>query len=223
MQLSELYLMEAWNWKQFARGAATGAALGAAGMTGAMGLRGDSKPKSEPSPKVREHEPEPQPRKIQAIKPKVEPKSEPKVAPKPEPKVEPKPESKPESKPNQLTVNFNLSEFASKDGSKTPPQVAAKLKELARNLQVLRDIVGPISLTSGYRSPRHNASVGGASSSQHVQGTAADIKVPGMSPKKVHALIEKLIAEGKMTQGGLGLYKSFVHYDIRGTRARWSK
>jgi hypothetical protein len=225
MQLSELYLMEAWNWKQFGRAAVGGAALGAVGL-GAVALsRGDSnKPKPEPSPKVRKHEPESRPRKIQATQPKMEPKPEPKVEPKPEPKVEPEP--KPEPKPNQLTTNFNLSEFASKDGSETPPQVLDNIKRLAKNLQVLRDAAGaPISLTSGYRSPKHNAKVGGVSNSQHVQGTAADIQIPGMSPRKVHALIEQLIADGKMDQGGLGLYvrQGFVHYDVRGTRARWSK
>jgi len=34
-----------------------------------------------------------------------------------------------------------------------------------------------------------------------------------------------LIRAGKMKEGGVGLYVSqgFVHYDIRGTRARWRK
>ncbi len=204
--------MEDWDWKRFARGAATGALISSPLLALAP-----NKAAPEPTPQARRYEAEPS-------APQAEPEVRPKQV-KPEPR-EPEPQPKPQPNPNQLTADFNLSEFASKDGSKTPPQVAAKLKELAKNLQVLRDVVGvPISLTSGYRSPEHNASVGGVSNSQHVQGVAADIRVQGMSPREVHALIEKLIAEGKMAQGGLGLYirQGFVHYDIRGTAARWSK
>ena len=53
-------------------------------------------------------------------------------------------------------------------------------------------------------------------------GRAADIVVKGMSPLAVHTTIELLIEKGDMLQGGLGLYEiRFVHYDIRGTKARW--
>ena len=50
---------------------------------------------------------------------------------------------------------------------------------------------------------------------------AADIQVEGKKPARVHELIEELIDAGAMTQGGLGLYATFCHYDFRGTRARW--
>jgi uncharacterized protein YcbK (DUF882 family) len=63
--------------------------------------------------------------------------------------------------------------------------------------------------------------VGGGSNSQHLYAKAADIVVKGYTPKQVHAKIEELTKAGKMTQGGLGLYKTFVHYDIRSTKARW--
>ena len=52
-------------------------------------------------------------------------------------------------------------------------------------------------------------------------GNAADIVVQGMTPKKVAQFIENLIKEGKMKQGGVGIYDTFTHYDIRGVRARW--
>jgi len=126
----------------------------------------------------------------------------------------------------QLTDNFNLNEFSSKDGSETPKEMLNNIKTLAQNLQALRNVIKrPITITSGYRSPEHNAKVGGKTNSQHILGNAADIQVEGMSPKQVHATIEKLIADGKMSQGGLGLYTSlgFVHYDTRGKMARWGK
>jgi uncharacterized protein YcbK (DUF882 family) len=122
----------------------------------------------------------------------------------------------------QLTKNFKLDEFRSKCGRPTPDKVATNLKKLAEALQVVRDTLGrSITITSGYRSPEHNAKVKGAKASKHIEGIAADFKVSGMTPSKVVAEVEKLIAEGKIPQGGLKAYSTWVHYDIRGERARW--
>jgi uncharacterized protein YcbK (DUF882 family) len=102
--------------------------------------------------------------------------------------------------------------------------VLRNLIELAKNLQVLRDEVKkPIKITSGYRPAELNAKIGGATKSRHITGEAADFKIEGYTPKQVAAIIEKLIAEGKMKQGGLGTYSTWVHYDVRGTAARWNK
>ena len=121
-----------------------------------------------------------------------------------------------------LTKNFNKSEFDSKDGAEMPDEVLQNVKELATNLQVLRDeFKAPIKINSGYRSPSHNARVGGAKRSQHLLGTAGDIVVIGHTPQEVAIVIEELIRAGKMKQGGLKAYNLFTHYDIRGTRARW--
>lgn len=123
----------------------------------------------------------------------------------------------------QLTKNFSAQEFKCKDGSGVPIALKANLVKLAVNLQVLRDYVKvPISITSGYRSPAHNKKIGGAKFSQHINATAADIKVVGMTPKQVAEVIEKLILENRMVQGGIGIYKSWIHYDVRGTKARWN-
>jgi uncharacterized protein YcbK (DUF882 family) len=122
----------------------------------------------------------------------------------------------------KITNNFNLEEFDSKCGREMPSQVITNIIELAKNLQVLRDEVKKsIQITSGYRSPEHNAKVKGAKNSQHITGMAADIKVSGMTPKQVAEVIERLIAEKKMKEGGIGIYKTWLHYDIRNTKARW--
>lgn len=123
----------------------------------------------------------------------------------------------------QLTKDFNKREFDSKDGSAMPADILKNVKELAANLQVLRDFVGkPITINSGYRSKAYNATIrGAASNSQHIYGCAADIVVQGMKPEKVGQIIENLINQGKMKQGGLAIYDTFVHYDTRGNKARW--
>ena len=123
----------------------------------------------------------------------------------------------------KLTTNFSLNEF-NKRNYNVPTDVLRNLLELAKNLQVLRDVVKkPIKITSGYRPAELNTKLGGATKSRHITGEAADFKIEGYTPKQVAAIIEKLIAEGKMKQGGLGTYSTWVHYDVRGTAARWTK
>mgnify|MGYP006407705363 CR=1 FL=1 len=121
-----------------------------------------------------------------------------------------------------LTKNFSLSEFKCKDGTNVPDSLLDNVRLLCTNLQVLRDHIGkPIRVISGYRSPKYNRRVGGARKSQHMLATAADIRISGMSPGEIKYEIQKLIKEGKMMKGGIGLYKTFTHYDVRGRNARW--
>lgn len=122
----------------------------------------------------------------------------------------------------RLTKNFTRREFKSRDGAKMPEDVLSNIKELASNLQVLRDFLGePIRINSAYRSPAHNKAIGGVKNSQHILGRAADIKVKDIETKDLYLIIESLILDGKMKDGGLGLYDTFVHYDIRESKARW--
>ena len=123
----------------------------------------------------------------------------------------------------QLTKNFTRQEFDCKDGTKVPDKYLLNVKEVAVNLQVLRDYLEvPVSITgSGYRTAKHNKKVGGAKFSQHLTASGADINAEGYEPKQLAEVIELLILKGKMKQGGLGIYPNFVRYDIRGTKARW--
>lgn len=124
----------------------------------------------------------------------------------------------------KLTEDFNKIEFESRDGSKMPIEVLHNIRKVSKNLQVLRDYIGrPIHINSGYRSPKHNKRIGGVPNSYHTKGMAADITVRGYTPKRLARTIIKLINQGKMEQGGIGLYNGFVHYDIRGYNARWDK
>ena len=122
----------------------------------------------------------------------------------------------------KLAANFSKSEFDCRDGSAMPKEVLANVKELATNLQVIRDEIGvSIKVNSGYRSPAYNKRIGGVSKSQHLVGKASDLRARGMTPKELHKVILTLIKDGKISEGGVGLYRTFVHYDIRGTKARW--
>ena len=134
-----------------------------------------------------------------------------------------------------MTKNFTKKEFDSNCGCEMPINVYYNIVKVANQLQVLRnEIQKPIHVNSAYRSECWNAKIGGAhkidkkgnriETSQHVFGRAADIVVKGMTPLKLSKVIERLISNGDMLQGGLGVYekKGFVHYDIRGTKTRWN-
>lgn len=90
----------------------------------------------------------------------------------------------------RLSKNFTLGELiksniATRLGiDNTPsPEVVENLRAVAVfGLQPVRDWAGvPVIVSSGYRSPALNKEVGGAATSQHLTGNAADFEVPGVS------------------------------------------
>ena len=122
----------------------------------------------------------------------------------------------------QLTRNFHIREFKCKDGTKVPEALEANVRLLSVQLQALRDFIGiPITINSAYRTEAYNASIGGSPKSQHKLAKAADLVTQKYTPRQLATIIKKLIKQGKMMQGGVGVYPSFVHYDCRGTEARW--
>lgn len=121
-----------------------------------------------------------------------------------------------------LTEHFKFEEFACHDGTPVPEKFYNNVIKLAEQLEVLRASLGkPINIMSGYRTAQYNAKKKGAVKSQHLLAKAADIIVEEFEPKVVYYEIENLIAQGKMKDGGLGLYDTFVHYDIREKRTRF--
>jgi len=50
-----------------------------------------------------------------------------------------------------------------------------------------------------------------------MMGIAADIVVKGVSPNDVAAYAELLMPD----KGGIGLYRTFVHIDVRHQKTRW--
>ena len=92
--------------------------------------------------------------------------------------------------------------------------VAAAMEALMR----ARAAVGrPMVILSAYRSPLHNARVGGAPRSAHKDGIAFDIALAG------HDRDALLAASADAGFGSFGKYPTFLHVDLRKGRqwGRW--
>lgn len=111
----------------------------------------------------------------------------------------------------RISLHFTLAEMACKDGS----DKVLYSTELMDKLEKLRAYGGfTIHINSGYRSPSYNKKVGGASKSQHISGTAADIVVKKdgktVSGKLICCLCQYLSFKG------IGyISESAVHVDMR--------
>ena len=113
----------------------------------------------------------------------------------------------------KLSTNFRVKEFACQDGS-DPIFIDT---ELVTVLQKIREHFGkPVTITSAYRTPTRNKEAGGTTYSQHLYGKAADIKISGVTPKKVADYAETLLPKG-----GIGIYNTFTHIDVRSVKSRW--
>ena len=116
-----------------------------------------------------------------------------------------------------VSKNFKINEFACKDGANVPEEFLPNVFKLATQLEIIRTHFGmPIIINSGYRTKAYNKRVGGALASQHLTASAVDIVVMGFSPHVVFTTISSLMRSGHIAGGCVILYKTFVHYDIRG-------
>ena len=86
----------------------------------------------------------------------------------------------------QLTKHFDLAELTRSSvaqarglSNEPPPELLPRLILTAEMLERIRSTLdAPVIVTSSYRSPQVNIAVGGATSSDHTQGHAADIVAP---------------------------------------------
>lgn len=116
-----------------------------------------------------------------------------------------------------ISKNFNYSEFelsatakAHKIDNRIPSDVKPHVKEFVTTiLQPLRDETGKvITISSGYRCKAVNdLTPGSSSTSQHVKGEAADIKIAGMKPVE----IAQKIYDMDLPYDQLIVYNNFVH------------
>ena len=126
----------------------------------------------------------------------------------------------------RLSLHFELVEFivsqtAERAGiDNTPPaDVVERLRYVAQCLEGIRTILGvPIVVTSGYRCPELNRRIGGAKTSQHVRGEAADWVAPGWGTPAdivrhlVHVGVcyDQIILEFASSASGGWVHTSFV-------------
>ena len=101
----------------------------------------------------------------------------------------------------QLSEHFELAEFlvsetAARRGiaNEPTPEIIENLHRLCQLvLEPLRvKLARPVVITSGYRSLALNSAVGGSPTSHHMQGRAADIIVPGMTPLAVCQIAQQM-------------------------------
>ena len=104
-----------------------------------------------------------------------------------------------------------------------PPEVACKgtgqiliNEEALTALDNLRTHIGhSINLSSAYRSPYHNAKVGGAPRSSHLEGHAFDVRLQGRDKETIRKVAEQVGFKG------FGMrYQTFIHIDM-GRRRQW--
>lgn len=122
-----------------------------------------------------------------------------------------------------LSKNFQVKEFIAKGSPLRDMYERGVYSELWIDdrlvgfLQRIRDHFGrPIIITSGYRPAAYNKSVNGATSSLHIEGRAADIRIDGISPKVLAAYCKSIGIKG------IGTYADFVHIDTRENAYYWN-
>jgi zinc D-Ala-D-Ala carboxypeptidase len=119
----------------------------------------------------------------------------------------------------KLSEHFDLSEFTTSQTAarrgidNTPnPAVMANLRRTASALEAVRTLLGkPLLISSGYRSPDLNKVIGGAPTSAHVQGFAADFICPGFGdPLAIcHAIRKSGLKFDQVIEEGTWVHISF--------------
>jgi uncharacterized protein YcbK (DUF882 family) len=127
----------------------------------------------------------------------------------------------------KLSENFRLGELTVKkgvDGWGVNFLIAewfVNLVVLAQRLQTIRKMYGnPIIINSGFRTKDSNKEVGGSENSQHLTGSAADIRPA--SNGSINELWQVVNSYWGVGGIGDGRTKGFIHVDIRPTNARWT-
>ena len=101
---------------------------------------------------------------------------------------------------------FTLDEFDSPDVPGSGENMDMKFLELLDYAR--EEAMIPFKINSGYRTPEHNAKVGGVQNSSHIKGCASDISCTSSDKRLI--IVKALINVG-FTR--LGISSSFIHVD----------
>ncbi len=116
-----------------------------------------------------------------------------------------------------MTPNFTLAELTTtshRQFDNTPNEAElANLQKLAEFLEEVKALLDgkPIMINSAFRSKQVNDSVGSKDTSQHRTGSAADIRVPGMSPD---AVVRALVASDLPFDQVIREFDAWTHVSI---------
>lgn len=116
-----------------------------------------------------------------------------------------------------IMVHYRESELACRHCGKS-----GCTDELKQSLDDYRKLVGrAVIVHDAFRCDEHNAAVSLVAKSQHPEGTAADISVPGLTLQEMYDAAKRIPA---FQYGGIGVYdKKFIHVDVRRNGlARWA-
>jgi len=122
-----------------------------------------------------------------------------------------------------LSTHFTLeeltrSETAARNGWDNTPNESEieNLKRLAVLLEQVKGAVGmkPVMINSGFRSKQVNDAVGSKDTSQHRIGCAADLRVPGMTPRQV---VDACIANAVPFDQIILEFDSWTHISVPNT------
>lgn len=122
-----------------------------------------------------------------------------------------------------LSTHFTLeeltrSEIAARRGlDNTPNELElVNLRRLAVLLEAVKSAVSmrPVMVNSGFRSKPVNDAVGSKDTSQHRLGCAADIRVPGMTPR---AVVDACIANAVPFDQIILEFDSWTHISVPNT------
>ena len=122
-----------------------------------------------------------------------------------------------------LTEHFTLEELTTtshRQFDNTPNDAEmANLQKLAEFLEQVKTLLDgkPIMVNSAFRSKQVNDSVGSKDTSQHRTGSAADIRVPGMSPD---AVVRALVASDLPYDQVIREFDAWTHISISPTPRR---
>jgi hypothetical protein len=131
----------------------------------------------------------------------------------------------------QITPHFNIWEFRCRANNEIliNAEVIAHIQRLEKfRLWYNRSMI----INSGYRTPEHNAKIGGAKASYHMQGIASDVSLPlgefaTFSKARQNEFLNNIkkkwleICNADGLGGAVGYYDVFFHLDSRKKYSHW--